>query len=147
MSAANFLSGVSGTGREAPVNRELDSAGNAGLGDMGTQDFLKILMAQMQNQDPQNPMKQDEMMAQISQLTQLQQTQQLSEKIDGISTASRENQYISILGADVNIKTTDGKDLSGQLGSVKFQDGNTLLSVGGEEINADSVLSIGVDTP
>ena len=145
MSTANFLDGVSGTGQDIPVQRELEQSGQSGLGNLETEDFLELLINQLQNQDPQSPLEQQEMMSQISQITQLQQNEQLSNKIDGITTSNRENQFISILGSDVNVETTEGQSLSGQLSSVKFDGGNTLLNIGGEEVNSASILSIGVD--
>lgn len=144
---ANFLSDVQGTGQDVPADRELKSEESNGFNNLKTQDFVELLITQMQNQDPQNPMKQKEMMGQISQLTQLQQTQQLSDKISGISESKKKNnQFISILGANVNVTTSSGESHSGTLSKVSFKDGNTMIKVGGTDINSNNVKSIGVDT-
>jgi len=145
MSSANFLSGVDGTGQQVSADRNLESSQKGGFNDLGTEDFMELLIKQLQNQNPRDPMKNKEMMGQISQLTQLEQTQNLSDKIDGISKSSRNSQYISILGANVNVATKDGQNLSGQLSKVSFQNGDTNIEVGGEKISADNVASIGVD--
>jgi len=143
---ANFLDDVNGTGQDAPVDRELEPDDESGVNNLGTQDFLELLITQMQNQNPRDPMKQKEMMGQISQLTQLEQTQNLSSKIDEISTNSRSDQYISLIGANVTV-SANGQETTGQLNKVSFKDGSTQLNVGGTEISSQNVQSIGVANP
>src|SRR5713101_137729 len=44
---------------------------------LGKQDFLKLLMAQLQNQDPMKPMDDTQMIAQMAQFSALEATQSL----------------------------------------------------------------------
>src|ERR1051326_4721157 len=48
---------------------------------LGKDDFLKLLMAQLQNQDPSKPMDDTQMVAQMAQFSALEATQQLSATI------------------------------------------------------------------
>jgi flagellar basal-body rod modification protein FlgD len=143
---ANFLDDVEGTGQDVPADRKLESSGEGGFNNLGTQDFLDLLITQMQNQNPRDPMKSKEMMGQISQLTQLKQTQNLSDKIDQISTSQKSNQYISLIGANVSVKTQSGETHSGQLSKVSFKDGGTQLKVGGTSITSSNIQSIGMNS-
>ena len=61
---------------------------------MGKDQFLKLLIAQMQNQDPMNPMQGDQMAAQLAQFSSLEQLQQINQTLSDQSTASG-----SLLGA------------------------------------------------
>src|SRR5258708_12489420 len=45
---------------------------------LGKQDFLKLLMAQLQNQDPMKPMDDTQMIAQMAQFSALEASQQLN---------------------------------------------------------------------
>jgi flagellar basal-body rod modification protein FlgD len=63
-------------------------------GAMGKDQFLKLLIAQMQNQDPMNPMQGDQMAAQLAQFSSLEQLQQINQTLSDQSTASG-----SLLGA------------------------------------------------
>jgi flagellar basal-body rod modification protein FlgD len=47
-------------------------------GAMGKDQFLKLLVAQLQNQDPMNPMQGDQMAAQLAQFSSLEQLQQIN---------------------------------------------------------------------
>lgn len=57
-------------------------------GPMGKDQFLKLLIAQMQNQDPMNPMQGDQMAAQLAQFSSLEQLQQINTTLSDQSGAS-----------------------------------------------------------
>jgi flagellar basal-body rod modification protein FlgD len=67
---------------------------NAPGGAMGKDQFLKLLIAQMQNQDPMSPMQGDQMAAQLAQFSSLEQLQQMNATLAGQSASSA-----SLLGA------------------------------------------------
>jgi flagellar basal-body rod modification protein FlgD len=54
------------------------TSANAPGGAMGKDQFMKLLIAQMQNQDPMNPMQGDQMAAQLAQFSTLEQMQQMN---------------------------------------------------------------------
>jgi flagellar basal-body rod modification protein FlgD len=52
-------------------------------GDMGKDQFLKLLIAQLQNQDPMNPMQGDQMASELAQFSSLEQLQQINTTLSG----------------------------------------------------------------
>ncbi len=60
---------------------------------LGKQDFLKLLMAQLQNQDPMKPMDDTQMIAQMAQFSALEASQQLN------STMQTSNNMQTVLQA------------------------------------------------
>ena len=64
------------------------TSANAPGGAMGKDQFMKLLIAQMQNQDPMNPMQGDQMAAQLAQFSSLEQLQQMNATLSSQSGAS-----------------------------------------------------------
>jgi flagellar basal-body rod modification protein FlgD len=69
------------------------SAGQPG-GALGKNEFLKLLVAQLQHQDPMNPMAGDQMASQLAQFSSLEQLQQINSTLTGQQSAAG-----SLLGA------------------------------------------------
>lgn len=65
---------------------------------MGKEDFLKLLVAQLQNQDPMNPDDPTEFTAQLAQFSQLEQLTNVNKSLAGLNTMSSEMQRMSALG-------------------------------------------------
>src|SRR5690625_5259322 len=59
--------------------------------ELGKDEFLKILMAQLQNQDPLNPLDDKDFIAQMATFSSLEQLMNMSESIDALV----QNQLIS----------------------------------------------------
>ena len=57
-------------------------------GALGKDQFLKLLIAQLQNQDPMNPMQGDQMASQLAQFSSLEQLQQINTTLTGQQTSS-----------------------------------------------------------
>jgi flagellar basal-body rod modification protein FlgD len=89
-SSTTGTTGASATGSSTSGTTGADAPGGA----MGKDQFMKLLIAQMQNQDPMNPMQGDQMAAQLAQFSSLEQLQQINTTLSGQTDASS-----SLLGA------------------------------------------------
>jgi flagellar basal-body rod modification protein FlgD len=95
----------------AAVNREVDTfnrALNAGKtttagGEMGKDEFLKILIAQLSHQDPTQPMQDKEFIAQMAQFSSLEQMTNVSSEITKVAALLEKGQAVSLLGRTVEI--------------------------------------------
>ncbi len=75
--------------------------GNSGL---GKDEFLKILMTQLQNQDPLSPMEDKDFIAQMAQFTTLEQMVNMTSMIEEMAQTQQVSQminYQSFIGKDV----------------------------------------------
>jgi len=95
---------------------------------LNLQDFLKILLTQLQYQDPLKPMDNQEFMAQMAQFSTLQQTQQLNDNITQLLAVQSATQSIGMIGRTVSVGTADGT-VTGQVVSMDLTNGAPSLSV------------------
>ena len=74
-----------------------DAATSAGLDIMGKQDFLTLLVAQLQNQDPLNPDDPTEFTAQLAQFSQLEQLFNLNDSMKNLVTSNANSDKFATL--------------------------------------------------
>jgi flagellar basal-body rod modification protein FlgD len=87
---------------------------------LGKQDFLKLLMAQLQNQDPMKPMDDTQMVAQMAQFSALEATQALQQTIQTSSNNQTIAQASALIGKYVQADQADGSSVTGTVSGVNF---------------------------
>lgn len=95
---------------------------------LGLQDFLKILLTQLNYQDPLKPMDNQQFMAQMAQFTSLEQSQRVNDKLDQLITNQAALQSVGLIGRAVDVETGSGK-VSGTVVSLFLQGANPMVSV------------------
>jgi flagellar basal-body rod modification protein FlgD len=121
---------------------------------MGKQDFLMLLVAQLQNQDPLSPDDPTEFTAQLAQFSSLEQLFTLNESMNNLTTSNANSDRFSTLntiGKEVSyfgstFKFTGkpveiGYQLDGQASQVTLslqQNGVTLATLKGKELGTGS---------
>lgn len=108
-------------------------------GALGKDQFLKLLITQMQNQDPLKPMDSTAMIAQLAQFSALEQIQNLNGQVTGLHRDMILGLGCEAGGQRVKLELTDGSEVSGTLNAVKWLDGKMVLSVGEESYPADTI--------
>ena len=89
MSTIADISGSSSTGQFSAIT---------GSDSLGKEDFLTLLVAQLQNQDPLNPSDPTEFTAQLAQYSSLEQLMSVNENIENLASTSQNQQQLSALG-------------------------------------------------
>lgn len=85
------------------INKKRDER-QTGDGTLGKDDFMKILIAQLQNQDPTNPMEDTDFIAQMAQFSALEQTMNLTKAFEKFAESQSQSQliqYNSFVGKSV----------------------------------------------
>lgn len=121
--------------------------------ELGKDEFLKILMAQLQNQDPLNPLDDKDFIAQMATFSSLEQLMNMSESIDALvqnQLISPIVQYSHMVGKEVTYISKDEQGnqdtVKSKVKAVSQKDGWAVFELeNGEKIIADSILKVGVD--
>jgi flagellar basal-body rod modification protein FlgD len=128
----------------SPISASTPAASQANT--LGLQDFLKILLTQLNYQDPLKPMDNQEFMAQMAQFTALEQSQRLNDKLDLLIANQAALQSVGLIGRTVDV-TTDNGNVTGTVTSLSLQgeqprvsvstsSGNVLTDVGLSQVTA-----------
>ena len=103
---------------------------------LGKDDFLQLLVAQMQYQDPLEPTSNTEYIAQYATFSEVEQIQNMSKSMD-LSRAS------GLVGQTVQITSTDdsGRETTkmGKVDYVKYENGKAMVSIDEELYSLDDV--------
>lgn len=118
---------------------------------LGKEDFLTLLVAQLQNQDPLNPDDPTEFTAQLAQFSSLEQLFNLNDSMDNLVQSNANSDRLSTLntiGKEVAYQSnsfefdgqpsTIGYELDGQASSVTLAlqlDGQTIATIQGTELD------------
>jgi flagellar basal-body rod modification protein FlgD len=113
---------------------------------MGSDTFLKLLVAEMKYQDPSKPMDSSEMMAQTATLTQTQALQTIAEQNKQTLALQRSLSAGALVGHQVSYTATDGSTLSGVVSAVRISsvDNASTALIGGESVDVGRITQVGL---
>ncbi len=121
---------------------------------LGKDDFLKILMTQLQNQDPMNPMEDKDFIAQMATFTSLEQMTNMNSTLEKFVSGQHGEQllkYSNMIGKEVeySFKTEDKdgneiiKNGQGIVTSVSQKSGYIELELNdGTKIYSDEIMKV-----
>ncbi len=110
---------------------------------LGRDDFLKILMSQMQHQDPMDPVKDTEFIAQLAQFSQLDGITQLNSNFSQLLLVQGMAQGTNLIGTKVTYTpNSGGSALQGVVQSVQVTNGNVNLMIDGNSVGLGQVNGI-----
>ncbi|HML27337.1 MAG TPA: flagellar hook assembly protein FlgD [Hyphomicrobium sp.] len=106
-------------------------------------DFLQLMIAQLQNQDPLNPTDTNQFMSQIAQFSNVEQGINANSKLDQLLVNTNISQASTMIG--LTITGTDGT--KGVVQSVRIDSsGSTAILTNGTQVPITAGVSIGYPT-
>ncbi len=133
-SPVSNASTAGGASTSAAATNPLDS--------LNTQDFTKMLVAELQNQDPTNPVTNSELMQEVSQIRSIQATDGLTGTLQSVLLGQSVATAGNLIGRAVQGKDTQGNDVSGTVRSVSLSAGNATLNLGTSTMPLGNVTQI-----
>jgi flagellar basal-body rod modification protein FlgD len=112
------------------------------LGSLSTDDFLSLMIKELQNQDPTKPTSTTDMLNQMSQLSSITTFEKLNTSFTSLLNLEFIGLSTSMLGKNVSYKNSDGDVVSGAVDSVKYENSNVYLVVGKDEVSLADVTAV-----
>ena len=113
---------------------------------MGSDTFLKLLVAEMKYQDPSNPMSSSDMMAQTATLTQTQSLQTIADQNKQQLALQRSLTAGALAGHVVSYTASDGTTQSGTVSAVKISatDNTSSAVIDGHAVDVGRITEVGL---
>jgi flagellar basal-body rod modification protein FlgD len=117
----------------AATNKKLgvDATSTKQPGMIGKDDFLKLLVGQLQHQDPMQPADDTQFIGQMAQFSQLEQETNSAQSTNQIATQLGHATALSLIGRTVTYTDDADQSQTGTVAQVDVaSDGNATLTVG-----------------
>jgi flagellar basal-body rod modification protein FlgD len=116
------------SGRESTTTAEPTNPN----GELGKNDFLKLMIAQLQAQNPLEPSNGTEYISELAQFSQLEQTTNLAQSSSQSAAAQRVAQAVALIGHTVSYTDpSTGATDSGAVQSIEITTAGATLTVAG----------------
>ena len=129
----------------------ISPVGGAGTGSQQSQssvsglnqnDFLQLLVAQMQNQDPSNPVSSDQFLQEMASFTEVVDLSQLQTLTQSLLSNEVATQGLELLGKQVTAQTSSGQQISGTVTELSMVGGQPMLTVNGTQLPVSQIVSV-----
>ena len=108
---------------------------------MGSDTFLKLLVAQLKYQDPSKPADSAAMLTQTAQFQMVQKLQLLTDQNTQLLAEQHANSAIALVGKSISY-TQGTNTLHGVVGSVRLTAGGPVLAVGQTDVPMSAVTEV-----
>lgn len=139
--ASAGISGVVGQQGQQNTN------GTDAFGDVDLQEFLAMMIAELQNQDPLNPMDNAQILQQVSQIQEIESNKKLNESLASVTLGQNLTAAGSMLGQVIRGLAEDDSYVVGKVDRVSISDGTPTLHIGQSQIALKNVTEILSDPP
>lgn len=117
------------------------------LQNLGMDQFLKLMIAELQNQDPLNPMQNSEMLQQLGEMRAITATDTLTSTLDAVLLGQNLTTASGLIGKHVSALTDAGDSISGQVDrvTVASEEGKTAkvkVHIGSSTVSLNNIREI-----
>ena len=133
------ISNSTGTTTDSGASSQLTSNATH----LGKDDFLKLLMTQLQHQDPLNPVDDKAFMGEMAQFSQLEQITNLSQSMTKLNFSTQVANASSLIGRQVTWTGQDGTTATGIADRVSIDGTTVSIGIGTTTIAPSQILTIG----
>jgi flagellar basal-body rod modification protein FlgD len=106
------------------------------------QDFLNMMVAELQNQDPTNPTDSSQILQEVSQIDAIQSNTQLTSTLQGVQLGQSIATASALIGMSVAGTDANGKAVSGTVSSASINNGAAQLQIGSSSIPLSNVTQV-----
>lgn len=115
------MTSIPGTNATASSGSSSNNVKGNDLRSVDLDQFLGLLVTEMQNQDPLNPMDNSQLLTQISQIREIGSTNQLTETLSSLAVGQELTMASSLIGKEVTALSDDAKEVIGVVDRVSVE--------------------------
>ena len=121
-------------------NKQNQTDGRVKSNELGKDDFLKLLIAQLQNQDPTSPMEDTQFISQMAQFSSLEQMTNMSTSFSRLASLMNSQEAYSTLGKTVELNV--GETTTSGVVEAATRGENPQIRVNGMYYNMEQIAAI-----
>ena len=133
---------VGSTSSSTETQNQTTSTGYDAYSDMDMEDFISLLITEMQSQDPLDPMDNTEVMQQLTQIQAIEANNRLNDTLDAVQLGQAMSTASSLIGKEIEALTDDAEYVTGTVDRVTVVDGVPKLHIGDYEATLTNVSAI-----
>ena len=119
------------------------ASASSALSGLGQDQFLQLLIAQLQNQDPLDPVSNQDFIQQLATLNTVSGIQSLNANFSEMLKLQQLTQGADLIGKTIEYTLVSGDpSKTGTVTSVQSQDGRFVLQVGSDRVSLDQINSV-----
>lgn len=106
------------------------------------QEFLQILVTQLQNQNPLEPLNDKDFIAQMAQLSSLEKLENINEGMTKLSNTTDNASLFNLIGKRVSYVDSNGQETMGTVDSIDMRSGKGFVSVDGKVTDIKDITKV-----
>lgn len=138
---SNATASTTSTNATSGTSSKTGSSTGAAAG-MGKDDFMKLLIAQLQNQDPMKPMDDKEFITQLAQFSSLEAMDKMTKSMEEMAGSQLLAQAATLIGKQITAKLPDGSTVTGTVTQVRMVDHKPKVVVNGQQIDPSLITTL-----
>jgi flagellar basal-body rod modification protein FlgD len=117
-------------------------ATNDALNNLQMDDFLQLMITELQNQDPLSPMDNAQLLQQISQIREIAASSSMTETLQAVLFGQSISNASSLIGKEVKALNDAGDPITGGVEKVAIAEGEVKVYVGDHVVSLNNVSEI-----
>lgn len=105
-------------------------------------DFIQLMITELQNQDPLNPMDNSQILEQLSQIQSIESTKKLTTTLDAVLVGQSLSNASSLIGKQIKGLSDGGQEVAGKVDRVTVEKGTTKLFVGSQSVSLSNIREV-----
>ena len=134
--ATNPVNGSSNAPQPAPLGNGDVMSG------VKLDDFLKLMITELQNQDPLNPMDNGEILQQLGQMQSISSTTKLSQSLDSVVLGQNLSSASALISKSIQGLDDAGDEVTGIVERAVIENGAAKLVVGDSKVSLNNIRAV-----
>lgn len=109
---------------------------------VGQDQFLQLLVAQMKSQNPLEPTTNQEFLGQLAQFSTLSGIEKLNANFSDLLTLQQITDGASLIGKHVSYMNSSNQSVAGVVNSLTMSNGAVQIHVGADTVGLDKILGV-----